>query len=189
MNNTVLTGAAAQHMSAEDMGKARHYLAQSRDELLEAVSGLSEAQWRFKPTPNCWSIADNLEHLVIVSKMFERRMTHDFSQGAPPEGDLRSNDFVIVAKGHDRSRKFQTPPPGLPTGRASAEELVDAFRAACRQTASFLESTPDLRQHTMPHPAIGVLDGYQWLLIVISHWHRHRLQVLEVKAHPDFPLN
>jgi hypothetical protein len=31
------------------------------------------------------------------------------------------------------------------------------------------------------------LDAYQWLLLLASHSERHTLQILEVKADPNFP--
>jgi hypothetical protein len=39
----------------------------------------------------------------------------------------------------------------------------------------------------MPNPFFGPWDGYQWLLAVASHTTRHTGQILEVKAHPNFP--
>jgi len=38
-------------------------------------------------------------------------------------------------------------------------------------------------------PAIGTLDGYQWILLISGHERRHTLQILEVKADPNFPKN
>ena len=32
-------------------------------------------------------------------------------------------------------------------------------------------------------------DGYQWLLLAAGHTERHTKQILEVRAHADFPTN
>ncbi|WP_433985031.1 DinB family protein [Tunturiibacter empetritectus] len=40
-------------------------LASSEARLLELVRGLSEEQWSFRETPERWSIAENVEHLVV----------------------------------------------------------------------------------------------------------------------------
>ena len=47
----------------------------------------------------------------------------------------------------------------------------------------------DLRDHFADHPvpAIGTLDAYQWVLLISGHTRRHTLQILEVKADPNFP--
>jgi len=45
----------------------------------------------------------------------------------------------------------------------------------------------DLCDHFYTHPAFGVLDGYQWLLLLSSHSARHTEQIEEVKADRNFP--
>jgi hypothetical protein len=63
-----------------------------------------------------------------------------------------------------------------------------AFQQRRELTLEYLKSsTDDLRAHTMPHPAFGVLDGYQWLLFLPAHTERHALQIAEIQAHRDYP--
>jgi hypothetical protein len=45
----------------------------------------------------------------------------------------------------------------------------------------------DLCDHFYTHPAFGVLDGYQRLLLLSSHSARHTEQIEEVKADRNFP--
>ena len=45
----------------------------------------------------------------------------------------------------------------------------------------------DLRDHFGPHPTLGTLDGYQWILLISAHSERHTKQIEEVKADPNFP--
>ena len=40
----------------------------------------------------------------------------------------------------------------------------------------------------MEHPALGPLDGYQWVLFLAAHSVRHTKQILELKASAGFPL-
>jgi len=44
-----------------DSDRAQRYIEQTRVGLIGATIGLSEAQWNFKPAPDRWSIAENLE--------------------------------------------------------------------------------------------------------------------------------
>jgi hypothetical protein len=39
----------------------------------------------------------------------------------------------------------------------------------------------------MDHPVFKTLDTYQWLLLISAHMRRHTLQIVEVKADPNFP--
>jgi len=34
---------------------------------------------------------------------------------------------------------------------------------------------------------MGMLDAYQWILLLSGHTERHTLQILEVKADPKYP--
>jgi hypothetical protein len=67
-------------------------------------------------------------------------------------------------------------------------ELLAAFEASRARTLDYARNGQvDLRGHAAPHPALGVIDGYQWLLFLSAHCSRHTAQILEVKAAPGFP--
>ena len=40
---------------------------------------------------------------------------------------------------------------------------------------------------TLPHPVLGPLDAYQWILRISAHSESHTKQIEEVKADPSFP--
>ena len=186
MNNTVLE-APSEQLSAEELNRAKAHLEESRDGLLAAVAGLNETQWRFKPTPECWSIAEVVEHLAIVGSLFERRMA-DFQNGPVPNDSLPDIDDVL-ANVVRREPKYPTLPPAVPTGKVPTNEVLERALAGYAKTVEMLERTPNLHGHTMVHPVLGALDGYQWMLLVGAHWKRHTLQIRELKALPEFPFN
>jgi hypothetical protein len=62
--------AVAQDITPAEKDKALHYLAETRDGLAGAVKGLSEAQWKFKPGPDRWSVAEVVEHLAVTEGVF-----------------------------------------------------------------------------------------------------------------------
>src|SRR6266403_228164 len=37
----------------------------SKKNMLASIAGLTEAQWRFKPAPNVWSVAECAEHIIL----------------------------------------------------------------------------------------------------------------------------
>ena len=49
--------AAAQNITPGERQQAAKYLDDSRDGVVQAVQGLSDAQWKFTPGPTRWSIA------------------------------------------------------------------------------------------------------------------------------------
>ncbi len=85
-----------------------------------------------------------------------------------------------------RSSKLQAPEPFHPTGQ-TLQKGLDRFLDGREKIAAFLQANSDLRNYSVPHPALGPLDGYQWMLAVAGHSARHTLQILEVKADPNFP--
>src|SRR5688572_19316871 len=40
----------------------------ARDTVVASLDGLDDAQWRFRPAPECWSIAEIAEHVTLVSR-------------------------------------------------------------------------------------------------------------------------
>ena len=115
-----------------------------------------------------------------------------FMQGPPtPEkhAEVKATDEMILAKVPDRSRKVQAPEFLQPTGRfASREATTKAFEEARAKTMDYVRTTnDDLRDHFGPHPMLGTIDCYQWILLISAHSERHTKQIEEVKADPNFP--
>src|SRR3981189_2359020 len=58
--------ACGQTLTQADKEKGAKYLEETRDGVVAATKGLSEAQMKFKPAPDRWSVAETLEHIVLV---------------------------------------------------------------------------------------------------------------------------
>ena len=173
----------------EERNQALEFLTQSRNGLFASVQGLSEAQWTFKPAPDRWSIAECVEHVVIVQDFVRANIGNLAAAAASPERDEKQIDALIIARVPDRSTRFPAPERVLPTGRWTPPEALDRYSASCQEIADRLSSASDLRGRAIPHPALGPLDGYQWILAVAGHTIRHTKQILEVAADPLYPAN
>lgn len=53
-------------LPVSDLDQGRLFLEQTRDGLAGATKLLTTAQWGFKPSPNRWSIAEIVEHVIAV---------------------------------------------------------------------------------------------------------------------------
>ena len=97
----------------------------------------------------------------------------------------------MLEKMPDRSSKRVTGPALEPKGRwKTREEATAQFHQVRDRFISYVRSTQDeLRSHFQPHRAVGLIDGYQWILLASGHTRRHTGQIQEVKAHPGFPRN
>jgi len=167
-------------------------LQETHDAFLKSITGLSEKQWTFKPAPDRWSVAEVSEHIAISeSTIFGLVQKQFMASPAAPErrAEVKVTDQQILTMVPDRSRKAQAPEFLKPTNRWPArEELVKAFEQNRTATENYVRTTnDDLRDHFGPHPLLGTMDVYQWILLISAHSERHTKQIEEVKADPNFP--
>jgi len=184
------TSAFSQTLNAADRDRALQYLESTRQAVLDATAGLSEAQWNFKPAPDRWSIAEVVEHIAAAEDYLMGMVTSQVMKApARPAGDdVKAIDDMVVTKVPDRSRKAQAPEPLKPTNRfGSPQASLKHFTDARAQTEVFLKTHDDLRDHAIDSPMGKKLDGYEWVLFVAGHSERHTKQINEVKADPNFP--
>jgi len=165
-------------------------LAESRERLLGTVKRLSHTQLTYKPAPDRWSVAENLEHITVVETRvlgFIQKTLEapsDFSKKSAKEGQ----EQALVDDIAGRITRFKAPEHIVPTGRWPLDQLTEEFEAARKRSTEFAAGTDaDLRHHFFPHPIFGEMDCYQWLLLLGAHCDRHRAQSEEVMVDPGFP--
>jgi len=180
----------AQSLSAADRDSALKYLESTRQGVLDATSGLSAAQWSFKPAPDRWSVAEVTEHIAAAEDML-RGMIVEQVMKAPARTemeDVKAIDQLVLTAIPDRTQKHQAPEPLKPTNRfGSPESSLKHFQESRQATEDFLNSHDDLRAHVTDSPMGKKLDAYEWVLFIAAHSARHTKQILEVKADPNFP--
>lgn len=187
---------ASETLTKAERDRAVAELEGSRKAFLDATKGLSEAQWNFKPSPERWSVAECAQH-IAMSENFIFGLVTEKVMKAPPNPEKRDaakgKDEKILMILQDRSHKATAPEPIDPTKKPMApEESVKMFTQSRARTIDYMKTTQeDLRDHLFDHPvpAIGTLDGYQWIMLISGHTRRHTAQLLEVKADPNFPKN
>ncbi len=176
-------------ITSTEREQALRYLAQTREGVIRAVRGLSETQWKFKPASDRWSAAEVLEHIAMTEELVVNSILRRIPEAPPPAAgaDAREIDQMILSQVPDRSHKLRAPEELVPKGKWSPNGSLDHFLAAYGEVVSVLASNHDLRGHIIAHPALGPLDGYQWILALAAHTERHTKQILEVEADPHFP--
>ncbi|MFY9558648.1 MAG: DinB family protein [Terriglobales bacterium] len=179
-------------LTAEERDAALKHLQGTHDAFLQSIFGLSEKQWRFKPAPGRWSVAEVAEHITISESTLLGLVQKQImaSPAAPDKrAEVKGKDEVVLTAVPDRSHKAQAPEFLKPTNRwATQAELTKAFEEERKATMDYVKtSNDDLRDHFGPHPVLGTLDGYQWILLISAHSERHTKQIAEVKADPNFP--
>jgi hypothetical protein len=190
----LVAAATAPTLTSDERDRAVAEFEGSRKMFLDATKGLSPEQWNFKSAPERWSVSECAEHIALSEGFIFGLVTERvLKMPATPEkrDAVKGKDELIVKMLQDRSHKATAPEPLDPTKRPmTPEESVKLFLDSRTKTIDFIKTTQeDLRDHFFDHPvpAIGTLDGYQWLLLISGHTRRHTLQILEVKADPNFP--
>jgi multidrug efflux pump subunit AcrA (membrane-fusion protein) len=203
MSTPVLAGrpepdvSSQQKLTQQELDQARLFLQQTQSALVGATKGLSEAQWKFKPAPDRWSVAENLDHIVLVQERVLGPILDQLANAPAPaaDHDYVHVDAIVIHQFSTRLNKFPAPEFIHPIDQIAPGELLNRLSANYARLAERLVSTPGLRQHALEAPplkavskgAFELMDGYQWILAAAAHTERHTKQMLEVMADPAYP--
>jgi hypothetical protein len=163
----------------------------TRKQFLDSVAGLSDAQWRFKPADNVWSIAECAEHIAVTEDMLLENLPKMVQGPAEPQkrAETKGKDEMILKQTADRSHKVQAPEILVPKHRwPNQAAVVEHFRQSRDRTLDYVRtSQDDLRDHFFEHPIFKIVDAYQFILLIAAHSGRHTAQINEVKQNPAWP--
>lgn len=183
--------AFAQPLTRGERDRAMSHMQATRKMFLDALSGLSDAQWKFKPDAQKWSIAECAEHVAISEDVLFDMAKKVIAGAATPEKKhlVRGKDETIPEIIPDRSSKRQAPEALLPKDPAARRTAVAAhFKESRDRNIAYIESTQeDLRTRMTQHRVMGDIDAYQMLLVMSAHTERHVRQIEEIKSNPLFP--
>lgn len=178
-------------LTTEERAKAIKYLKDSQKEFLDLVEKVSDEQWKYKPSPERWSVGETAEHIALSEGLIFGAVLGALQSPANPDAEAKTKgkteflEKILV----DRTRKASAPEAIVPTGKTRAE-IMKLFTESRAKTLKFAEETQaPLKDHTYDHPfpVFGTLNAYQWLVYVPLHNLRHNLQIAEVKASEGFP--
>ena len=177
-------------MTQDERNRALSEFHASRKMFLDAVSGLTPAQWNFKPDATTWSVAECAEHIAISEDTLFGRLTGEIlTKPVTPGQKSDVSDEAVLVGTVDRSRKFQAPEALQPKHQfTSQEQLVDHFKVSRERALDYIRTTQDdLRGHVFPGPAGANMDAYQFLMTISAHCRRHIAQIEQIKANSKFP--
>lgn len=178
-------------LTKQERKMAAGLLKETKKDFLKSVKGLSDAQLDFKASPDKWSIRQCMEHIALAEGLLDQLLDGVMKAPANPEkrAEIKITDEQIFPLVTDRSKKAQAPEQLQPHNSfKTADEIVAAFTSGRDKHITYIKTTDeDMRNHCAPHPAFGMLDSYQFMLLAAAHCKRHTLQIDEVKATPGYP--
>ena len=182
--------AADGSMSATERAYLLEQLESSKKGVLASIEGLNEAQWAFKPGPAVWSVKECAEHIILAEDFLYGTVQQILKSPAVPRPETSNEqvDHNIVTRVQDRSQKATAPEPITPTGKfATPEDAAREFALRRDKTIAYVKSTDDpLRAHVAKSPG-GIMDAYQFMLLLASHSARHTAQIREVQGNAAYP--
>jgi CubicO group peptidase (beta-lactamase class C family) len=176
-------------MTAAERAELIELLSRSEAEMMQYISGLSDAQWSFKPAPERWSIGEVVEHIVLAEgMMFDLVVKSVDSQANPKWEETLPKTATLKAALPNRSRRVDAPGVIQPKGGMTREVALARFKEQRSRIGAYARDTAKpLKAHTSPNPFFGDLNAHQWLLYVPLHTIRHNQQIAEVKTTSTFP--
>jgi hypothetical protein len=166
------------------------YLAAVRANLTKLVESTPPAAMVAPAPPAQWNGAQIIQHVGAVegsiAKLFERLFPKALAEGLPEDHDTSSivpslERFVLVDR---HFLRIEAPQPLHPAAAPDFDAVWGSLKKVRGRTLAVIATVDghDLTKISARHPAIGVLNAYQWLLLIGQHEERHRRQILDVLA-------
>ena len=160
------------------------YVEVSRAGLLETAKRVHPSFAEIRPRTGAWSVAEILMHLAMVegwvARLISRSVTLGKEQGV---GSETSEESLLSSL--DRFSITEPVVPVLTSERAipprdsSIGEAFASLEASRRELREALRDADGmaLSALTRPHPILGDINMYQWVLFVGQHDRRHTRQI------------
>lgn len=180
-------------MNYQNVDEIFTMITREHEQFLAALAEVNEAQASFRPTADEWTLAEIAEHVAITNSGFLRigskLLRAAEAAGTPPPEALNLSSVLLDAEGRQHPARFAAPEVVRPQGNQSLAESVEKLGAAQTGLAEILPrlAAADCRAGKFPHPVVGPLNTYQWLIVWGEHLNRHQQQIQRVKSAPGFP--
>lgn len=164
---------------------------ETRDELWTAAYAVPVAARDTQSAEGRWSATQVLDHLVQVEdqagRLFSvtaRQLRESGAQGETEEeaGSL-IGDFARFDVG-SRSHRISAPALVAPKGSHDFDSATEALKLTRARLSQAMNKASGLALGSVsaPHPVLGPLTMYEWLLLVALHERRHAAQLHEIAA-------
>ena len=163
------------------------YLDTQRAGLMAAVKTVPPALTSLRPSPDRWSAAQVVSHLGIVetsiAALIRQRLLEARAAGLGPDPDTSPIlPTLDVARLLDRERALVAGERSRPPEAPIMDDAIATLERTRRILRGAIERADGLAlgDVTAPHPLLGSLILYQWLVFLGAHEARHAAQIREI---------
>jgi hypothetical protein len=162
------------------------------------TSGLTEAQFNWRPSPQLWSIEECLGHLIMVGqpqvKLIESAIHNAKSKGINSKGPFRYGFLERAILRNTQPpvrRKFKSPRRFLAVHGQPVTAILPTFLHLQSQFIRAVEQSEGLHlvRIKVPTPITRLLKMSLGIMLAqqAAHERRHLEQARAVREHPQFP--
>lgn len=156
-----------------------------------AFGSLSTEQLNWKPNPQTWSIAQNIDHLIVVNETYYPVLT-SLKEGTYKTPFIARLGFMVSFLGKtvlnavkpDRKKKMKTFPVWEPTISQVKDDILDNFKKHQGELSRQIETSKDLVEKgtviSSPANKNIVYKLETAFDIIVSHEQRHLEQAKEI---------
>ncbi len=184
--------AADASITKQDRDQAIQLMASSQQSYFDALKDVTEAQWKWKPTAERWSVGECAEHIALAEALLFAKVTEAVNSPANAawEEKTKSKLQLLSSVMPNRLGKAKSPLEIEPKGNLTKAEVLAIFEKGRAITDKFIAETEVAwKEHTAEHPfpIFNTLNAQQWYLYIPWHTQRHLKQIAEVKATSGYP--
>ena len=152
---------------------------------------LSSAQLNWKPSPDKWSIAQCLDHLIVSNSTYYPQL-NEVTSGAHKNSFYQNLKFVsqffgnylIKETGPVVAKPMKSPPAFIPSQSEIAASIVSDFEKHQSEFSQLVQqlSKTDLNNTVISSPALGIItyNLTDLLTILVGHEQRHLNQAKNI---------
>lgn len=192
IGTNIISAATDPAITKQDREQAVQLMTSSAQSYLDALKDVTEEQWKWKPTPERWSVGEVAEHIALAEPHLFAKVTMAVNSPANPEWEAKTKGKLemLASVMPNRLGKAKSPLEIEPTGTLTKAEVIAIFEKGRVASNRFIaETNVAWKERTAEHPfaMFNTLNAQQWFLYIPWHTMRHLKQIAEVKATAGYP--
>lgn len=165
-----------------------HHIQKNFQAVVAFVTPLHKEVMQYKPAPESWSIAENLQHLILSSTPVATSLVVPsmvlWVFGLPKPRQSRSYHQLVNDYQQSLSKGFEAPKEYVPYVGKDKVGLLSTWtrmeEKLTRRVDKFWKEE-ELDKYMVPHPSLGKITVRELLLFTIYHT-EHHLKVIGKRA-------
>lgn len=162
------------------------YLDRQADVLRAAFESVPPDRRMTRPAADRWAAAEVVHHIAIVEQRLTKRLEALVEQARALEPERDTSPVLAVVNTErvtNRTSRYKTAEAAEPrdTNPATVWSEFESARQQLRRVAASADGLA-MGGVSAPHPALGPLNGYEWMAFAGGHAARHAQQIIEDAA-------